>query len=273
MSTELTTERKPDSQGMIQVASSRQAQEVQAAMIVAQQCPRDQVAAEQRILTACKRKRLAESAIYAYPRGGAKITGPSIRLAECMAQCWGNLDFGIHELEQRPASRGERGKSVVMAYCHDLESNVRQTKTFTVAHERHTRSGTTALSDPRDIYETVANNGARRMRACILGVIPGDIVDAAVEEVNKTLAGDNSEPLIDRIKACVVAFAELGVTKEMIEGRLGHPVENCIETDFVNLRQIYTSVRDGMTKREAWFEVPEAKKGKGVSRSKLNDKE
>ena len=101
---------------------SRQAQEVQAAMVVAKRFPRDEIEANNRILNACKRKSLAERAIYEYPRGGENVTGPSIRLAEVMAQNWGNLDFGITELEQK------NGESTVMAYCWDLETNTRQTK-------------------------------------------------------------------------------------------------------------------------------------------------
>ena len=80
---------------------SRQAQEVQAAMIVAKRFPRDEVMSHNRILNACKRRSLAERAVYEYPRGGENVTGPSIRLAEVMAQNWGNLDFGITELEQK----------------------------------------------------------------------------------------------------------------------------------------------------------------------------
>ncbi|BBP87435.1 hypothetical protein BsIDN1_10530 [Bacillus safensis] len=68
---------------------SRQAQEVQAAMVVAKKFPRDVYAAFERIKKACERKLLAESAVYEYPKGGSKISGPSIRLAEALAQNWG----------------------------------------------------------------------------------------------------------------------------------------------------------------------------------------
>ncbi len=85
-----------------------------------------------------------------------------------------------------------------MAYCWDLESNTRQTKIFQVRHVRDTKSGPKSLRDARDIYELVANQGARRVRACILGVIPGDIVDEALDEVNKTLKlGDSRRSAIE----------------------------------------------------------------------------
>ena len=140
---------------------SRQTQEVQAAMVIAQRFPRNVDASFARIMQNCKRKALAERAMYEYPRGGENVTGPSIRLAEMLAQNWGNIDFGIVELAQRP------GESEVMSYCWDLETNTRQTKIFTVPHVRQTKKGAKALTDPRDIYEMVANQGARRLRACI----------------------------------------------------------------------------------------------------------
>jgi hypothetical protein len=252
MSTELTTvEAQPADRGsMVEAVSSRQAQEIQAAMVIAQRFPRDEEAAIARIMTACKRLKLAEKAMYKYARGGTKITGPSIRLAEVMARAWGNVDFGIVELDQR------QGESDVMAYCWDLETNTRQTKIFTQPHARYSKErGLHALADPRDIYEQVANMGARRMRACILGIIPGDVQDLAIEECRTTILGDNTEPLIDRLRKAVKEFAEYGVTLAMIEARFGHRLDAAEPSDLVDLREIYQSMRDGMSKREDWFDV------------------
>ncbi|MBQ7110481.1 MAG: hypothetical protein IJO06_04585 [Thermoguttaceae bacterium] len=39
-------------------------------------------------MTACQRPGLASVAVYVYPRGGSKISGPSIRLAEEIARNW-----------------------------------------------------------------------------------------------------------------------------------------------------------------------------------------
>ena len=77
---------------------SRQAQEVQAAMVVAKKFPRDEYTAMEKIKRTCQRPTLAEQAIYSYPRGGENVSGPSIRLAEAMAQMWGNIDYGVVEL-------------------------------------------------------------------------------------------------------------------------------------------------------------------------------
>lgn len=231
------------------IATTRAAQEIQAAMVIAKRFPRDETQAYGKIMKACRRIGLAEGAIYSYPRGGTKVEGPSIRMAEALAQSWGNIDFGIIELSQA------NGESEVMSYAWDLETNSRQTKIFTVPHERHTRNGSKRLTDPRDIYEMVANQGARRLRACILGVIPGDIVDDAVRECRKTLAGDNSVPLADRVRKMADAFLKVhGVTKEMLEARLGHTLESTSENELVDLRGIYVSIKDGMSERKQWFD-------------------
>ncbi|MDO5418303.1 MAG: hypothetical protein Q4F29_13985 [Lachnospiraceae bacterium] len=229
---------------------SRQAQEVQAAMVIAKKFPRNEVESFNRIMRACQRKTLAEQAMYEYPRGGTKVTGPSIRLAEAMAQNWGNLDFGIIELEQK------QGESQVMAYAWDLETNTRQTKIFSVPHIRSTKKGNVALTDPRDIYEMVANQGARRVRACILGVIPGDVIDSAIEQCAKTLSGASTEPLIDRVRKMAKVFEdEFGVTLKMIEKYFGCSHESFTENTFIRLKNVYKSLRDGMAKREDYFEM------------------
>ena len=254
---------------------SRQAQEVQAAMVVAKRFPRDEIDSFNRIMTSCQRKSLAERAMYEYPRGGTKVTGPSIRLAEAMAQNWGNIDFGIIELEQ------SNGESQVMAYAWDLETNTRQTKIFNVPHVRGTKKGNVPLTDPRDIYEMVANQGARRLRACILGVIPGDVIDAAVEQCKKTMTEGNEKPLIDRIREGVKLFEEkFSVSQQMLEKYIGCKCEAFSENDMVRLNNVYRSLRDGMSKREDYFDVslPEEEtevtdpfKGKSEQKKEGND--
>ena len=231
-----------------EMAVGRQAQEVQAAMVIAKRFPRDEYEAMGRIMKACKRKTLAEQASYTYPKGGQIVTGPSIRLAEAIAQGWGNIDYGIIELDQKD------GKSEMMAYAWDLETNTRSTKIFTVAHVRDTKKGSKVLTDGRDIYELSANMGARRMRACILAVIPGDVVDVAEEECKKTLAGAHKEPLEDRLRSMLQAFdEEFSVDKTMIEKYMGYVITRFSEQDFVKLRGVFKALRDGMAKREGLF--------------------
>lgn len=237
---------QPRASAAMESESKRAIAEVQAAIYLAKQFPRDQVAATERVLAACCRPTLAESAAYSYTRGGQEVTGPSIRLAEAIAQAWGNLQFGIRELSQ------EGGKSTVEAFAWDVETNTRHTKQFEVSHVRHTRQGAKLLTDPRDIYEMVANQGARRLRACILGAVPGDLVDAAMQQCETTLR-TKIDVTPEGIKALLAAFAEIGVTAEQIAQKLGHKVDAIVPAEIVRLRKIFRGIKDGYSTAEAEF--------------------
>lgn len=226
--------------------------EIQGAIFMARQLPRNEMTAYKKILQAAKRTTLAEKATYCYPRGGSMVKGPSIRAAETLAKYWGNIDFGIKELSQNLNTH----TSEVMAYAWDLETNTRQTKTFTVQHIRATKTTMTTLTDPRDIYEKVANDGARRLRACILGILPSDIVEDFISECEKTLEGNNDKPLADRIKDMLKKFEELGVTQEMIEKRVGTVASNFIAKNLVDLGAIYNSIKNNFMPVEKYFEIP-----------------
>lgn len=231
--------------------STREAQEVQAAVFMAKRFPRNENEALARILRACDRVGLATKAVYSYPKGGSKVSGPSVRLAEAMAQAWGNIQSGVVELEQRD------GESTCMAYCWDIETNTRECKIFTVKHQISTKNGMKVLTDPRDIYELVANQGARRKRACILNIIPGDITDEAVARCNKTLQGNNRRPLIDRLREMVDIFqTRYSVPLSSIEKYFGYPLDVFTEQDGMDLAGIYNALRDGVSKREDYFQLP-----------------
>lgn len=252
------------------IATTTASQEVQVAFVMAKKFPRDEQEAYRRIMKACSRRSLAEQASYAFPRGGTKVTGPSIRLAEVLAQNWGNFKSGVIELE-RKRGVGGTGESVAMSYAVDLETNSWDTKVFTVRHWRDTQSGGYALTDERDIYELVANQGARRKRACILSLIPGDIAEAAESECDKTLSGQNAEPLSDRVRAALVDFEKVQVTKEMIETRLGFKVEAMSEQHLAALKKVFVSLRDGMSKRGDWFKPPAADGSKPANLDEMAD--
>lgn len=228
--------------------------EVQAAMMIARMNPRDTIAAMDRILTACARPTLANAAVYTYSRGGSDVSGPSIRLAEAMAQAWGNMQFGIRELEQRG------GESTVQAFAWDVETNTRREVTFQVPHLRYTRQGAKRLEDPRDIYEMVANQGARRLRACILAVIPGDVTEAAVAQCEATMhtTADTSP---EAMRKMVDAFGSFGVMREQIEKRIQRRIDAIQPAQVVQLKKIYASLRDGMSSPADWFEQVEQERG------------
>jgi hypothetical protein len=263
MNTQLTTQNEPNppanpfasgkpkniNEGAVTIESSRAVAEAQGKLIIAKHFPRNEVEAYAKAMEACKRKELAGKAIYSYPRSGSTISGPSIRLAEELARCWGNIDFGIKELSQKD------GESEMQAYCWDMETNTISSQTFVVAHIRDTTEGARKLTKQRDIYENNANMAGRRLRARILAVLPPDLVEAAVRECMKTLAGNNAIPLIDRVKKMVAEFEKFGVKSNMIEKRLGRSLETMTSEDFSEYTGIYNSLKDGNTGVSEWFDV------------------
>lgn len=247
------------SKELIQKQSSdvkaREIAQVEGQIVLSKRFPRDLVVVSEKVKNACSRLKFAEEAIYSYPRGKTQVEGPSIRTAEMLSQCMGNMEYGIREVENKA------GYSVLEAYCWDFESNIRVVKEFTIKHVRFTKErGNVNLTDQRDVYEHIANMGARRVRSCILSLIPQDIEQEAIEQINKTLAGQSEIPLPDRVKKMVAAFKkDCSVIQKQIEERLGKKVDAITEQELIQLRKIYKSLVDGMSKPEDWFEKKQPK--------------
>lgn len=236
-------------QGTVAIEASRAIAEAQGKLVIAKRFPRDEVQAYNRVAQACQRKGIAEKAFYSYNRGGGTVSGPTIRFAEELARCWGNIDYGIKELSQ------DEGKSEMQAYAWDLETNAQSVQNFTNPHIREVGGKAKILTSQRDIYEINANMGARRLRSRILAILPTDLVDMAIAECKKTLAGNNDEPLIDRVKKMIVAFGKIGVTQEQIEKRLGRKVDTMTVDDFTDYIGIYNAIKQGESKIAEWFEA------------------
>ena len=234
--------------GLVSVESQRAVAEVQARMMIARANPRDAIRAMERILNDCTRPTLATSAVYQYARGGTDIRGPSIRLAEAIAQRWGNLASGIKEI----ARHGEYSECV--AYAWDLETGYYDERQFQVRHWRDTRQGGYRLTDERDIYELIANMGQRRKRAVLLTVIPGDVTEAALQACEKTMTA-KADTSPDGIKRLLDAFAEFGVTQPQIEARIQRRLDAIRPAQIVMLGKIFNSLRDGMSDAADWFDA------------------
>lgn len=250
--------------GNLAVESSRAAQEVMGAIFSAKRFPRDTFTAYNNILKECERYSLAEVSRYSFPRSGSTISGPSIRLAEVLARQWGNIDCGVRELE-----RGEQ-ESVMQAYAWDLETNYRVTKNFNVKHLRDKSGGSVKLTSERDIYEATANQGSRRLRACILAIIPGDVVDGAVKKIDETIKkGPRGVTKEDRIRAMIAAFDKLGVPKDAIERKYNHSIELLTDDEIVELQGIFNALKDNVAKRTEFFDLEEVQ---SESSKNLTDK-
>lgn len=236
-----------------QYQESKELSEIKGKIYLARQFPRDPDWALQSALRECERKELAEAAQYEFTRGDCVVKGPSIRLVEVLARHWGNLTYGVDEIENKD------GESTIKAYAWDLENNVSDSKMFTVKHERTAGKGqnkrTYRLTDERDIYEMVANKGARRKRACLLTVLPGWYVDAAVDACEQTLKRTLTEgkTMEEVIADVIAAFAEYGITPEQLAEKVNKDVNAMSQNDIVKLRHLYSAIKDGFVKPQDAF--------------------
>lgn len=244
----------PESSGSRQL-QARENTETLAMVAMAKRFPRDVIGNTDRILNAFTRTTLAERAAYQFSKGGTDVTGPSIRAAEAIAQMWGNLSFGFREISRGISPDGV-GFSEVEAFCWDMESGNRQPLQFIVRHWRDTRGGGYAIKDERDIYELIANQAQRRKRACILALVPGDVIEAAMNQVDVTLR-TTADTSPENMTKMVEEFGKFGVTKEQIEKRIQRRLDAIQPAQVVTLKRIYASLRDDMSSPEDWFEFEE----------------
>ncbi len=236
-------------------STARAVQEIQSALVIAQRFPRDEIKAKARIIQACQRIELAEAAEYEYSRGGTRITGPTIDLLRAVANRWGNLRFGWQEVERRD------GESTVRCTAWDCQSNGQAFREFVVKHWRDTQSGGYLIKEERDIYELLANQAARRVRACLEEIIDADIVQSAVDQCRKTLRdGVGKVPLKDQVVLMLNAFiGDFGVTQQDLEKRLGNKLDAVSPNQLASLRRVYKSMKDGVGNKEDYFKADLAK--------------
>lgn len=223
------------------VEQSRAVAEVQAAIVVAQQCPRDMNRAEADMKVACGRLSLANRAFYAVKNRGQ---GPTVHLARELARIWGNLDYGVRELSRDDTA----GVSEIQAFAWDQQTNVRSTRTFIVPHERMAGGKRNKLNDLTDVYLNNQNIGARAVRECIFTVLPTWLTEEAQDLCRKTLEHGEGEPIEVRAQKAINVFAErFGVTPVQLETRIGKPATSWKPQDVAALQVLFQSIQSGET--------------------------
>jgi hypothetical protein len=241
------------------VHAAREEAEMKAAIVLAKRFPRDESDAYTRIMRACDRPTFAESANYAFPRGGQAVTGPSVDLARELARIWGNIRYGmriVSEDDERVHLKG---------YAYDLESNtyVESEDKFAKLVQRRnrvTRQSEWVRADERDLRELVNKRGAICVRNAILQLLPSDIVQDAMarsrDTTQKVARGEIQQDREQAIRRLALAFHDIGVSGEMIANYLKHPMELITNEEIADLRAIYKSIRDGNSRREEYFRMP-----------------
>lgn len=239
-----------------QVEQARAVAEVQAAVVVAQQVPRDISRAIGEMQDSCGRKHLAEKAFYRVPNRGQ---GPSVHLARELARIWGNVQYGVHELRRDDKA----GVSEVQAFAWDVQTNTRSTRTFQVPHQRMAGGKRKDLTDLGDVYLNNQNVGARAVRECIFTILPPWFTEDAEEIARKTLRDGDGKPLSERIDAMVQVFAEKwGIKQAQLETKIGRKRGQWDAGDVASMQVLYRSIERGeVTIPEEFGDTPSAEAG------------
>jgi len=187
----------------------------------------------------------AASCFYALPRGGKNIEGPSIRLAEIFASCWGNLRAGARILSENDGN----GFCVAQGFAHDLEKNVAITM-----ESRRKVTGKDGKLFNADMMNVTANAAASiALRNALFRVIPRAYVDQVCAAAKKVAVGD-ATTLSARREKCIAFFAKVGVSKERVFEKIGRAgVEDITLKDLELLIGISTAIKEGSAKIDDVF--------------------
>lgn len=188
---------------------------------------------------------VAEQCIYALPRDGKTIEGPSARFAEVVASAWGNCRAGARVVD-------DTGEFVTaQGVFHDLERNV--AITYEVQRRITDRNGRRYKADMIGVTANAACSIA--LRNAILKGVPKAFWEDMYNEARKVIMGD-IKTLSNRRAAAVTAFQKFGISAEQICTKLGVPgIEDIGLEHLVILKGLLTAIREGDTTAEDAFSM------------------
>lgn len=242
---------EPERPGDESMAVALSKAEIDQQIATARSYPRSIERAVKNILTlATLDEETAESCIYALPRGGKPIKGPSARFAEIVASQWGNCRVGARTVHVDKTEKFVEAEGVF----HDLETNMaRRALVRRRISDKHGR----VLSDDMII---VTGNAAASIasRNAILAGVPRAVWRKAYERCEQVVAG-SVETLAVTIEKTMKAFAAFGVTPERVCAAIEIGGVADIKIDHIpTLRGMYSALKNGEATVEEMF--PEAKK-------------
>jgi hypothetical protein len=186
---------------------------------------------------------IADECIYALPRDGKTIEGPSARFAEVIASAWGNCRAGARVVD-------DRGEFVTaQGVFHDLERNV--AITYEVQRRIVDKHGKRYKPDMIGVTANAACSIA--LRNAILKGVPKAFWSDMYEAARKTIMGD-IKTLANRRADAMTAFQKFGVSPEQVCTKLGVAgIEDIGLEHLVTLRGLLTAIREGDTTPEDAF--------------------
>ena len=180
---------------------------------------------------------IARECVYALPRDGKVIEGPSARFAEVVASAWGNCRAGA-----RTVSEDEQFVTAQGAF-HDLERNV--AVTYEVRRRITDRKGRRYSADMIGVTSNAACSIA--LRNAVLKGVPKAFWSDMYIATKRTIAGD-VQTLKARRKKALELFGKQGMEAEQVCRLLGIQGHEDIGIDhLVVLSGILTALQDGDT--------------------------
>lgn len=193
---------------------------------------------------------VAGECIYALPRDGKTIEGPSARFAEILAHSWGNARAGARVVD-------DHGDFVTaQGVFHDLEKNV--AITYEVKRRIVDKHGRRFKPDMIGVTSNAACSIA--LRNAVLKGVPKAFWSPLYEDARKVVMGD-AKTLVNRRADALAFLQKFGATEAMVLLLLGVPgVEDITLEHLVTLRGVATAIKDGDTTVEQAFAVQEPDK-------------
>ncbi len=191
-------------------------------------------------------EQIADDCIYAIPRDGKIIEGPSARFAEIILHSWGHTRAGARIVDEDAKFITAQG------VCHDLQSNTMIT--FEVKRRITNKQGKRYNDDMIAMTGNAACSIA--LRNAITRVIPKAFWEPIYQEARMVVMGD-SMTLSSRRAVALELLAKFGATEEMIIKKLGVVgVEDITLDHLLVLRGIATAIKEGDTTVEQLFSEP-----------------
>ena len=224
--------------------------EINVAVTTAKQYPRNMMKAKEEIYElATSSRETAESCFYALPRVGKTIEGPSVRLAEMINYCYGNINSAVRIVSN------DGKKITAQAVAFDIERNNR---ILTEVSRRITDSkGQTYSQDMQIVTGNAA--GSIAWRNAIFRLIPNAVWIDIQDRIKKFIVGDGKE-MLKRRDALLKKFENLGITEDQILKKLNLASVESIDTDImIKLFGLLTAIGEGTTSVEEVFGTAPAK--------------
>ncbi len=188
-------------------------------------------------------EQIAQECIYALPRDGKVIEGPSARFAEIVAHAWRNCRAGARVVD-------DSGEFVTsQGVFHDLENNV--AITYEVQRRIVDKNGKRYKADMVGVTANAASSIA--LRNAVLKGVPKAFWNTLYQRARQTIMGD-FKTLANRRAEAIKQFVAYGVTEQMLCEKLEVGGKEDIGLEhLVVLAGLLTALKDGDTTVEDAF--------------------